>query len=157
MKSIVFVCHGNICRSPMAEVIFRDMLEKQGLTDRFTVDSAAVSSEELGNPVYPPAQRELARHGLPRSDHRAWKLSRADYDRYDCFVGMDMDNVRRMRHIFGGDDQGKISLLLHYTDRPGDVEDPWYTLRFDHVFDEITRGCQALLAELMREEGTSSR
>ena len=157
MKSIVFVCHGNICRSPMAEVIFRNMLEKQGLTDRFTVDSAAVSSEELGNPVYSPAQRELARHGLPRSDHRAWKLSRADYDRYDCFVGMDMDNVRRMRYIFGGDDQGKISLLLHYTDRPGDVEDPWYTLRFDHVFDEITRGCQSLLAELLREEGTPLR
>ena len=137
----------------MAETIFRELLDRYGLTGHFTADSAAVSSEERGNPVYPAAQRELVRRGLPRSSHRAWQLSRADYDRYDCFVGMDRDNVRRMQRIFGGDAQGKISLLLEHTERPGDVEDPWYTQRFDHVFDEITRGCEALLAELTRAEG----
>ena len=141
MKRIVFVCHGNICRSLMAEAIFRDLLEKQHLTDRFAVDSAAVSDEELGNPVYPAAQTELARRGLPRSRHTAWQLSRGDYDRYDFFIGMDMDNVYRMQRIFGGDRKHKIGLLLAYTDHPAEVEDPWYTGRFDHVFDEILRGC----------------
>ena len=152
MTKILFVCLGNICRSPMAEMILRDMVRRRGLEAEFVIASAATSTEEIGNPVYPPARRMLASHGIDCGGKRAVQLCRADYDRYDCFVGMDMDNVRRMRHIFGGDDQGKISLLLHYTDRPGDVEDPWYTLRFDHVFDEITRGCQALLAELLREE-----
>ncbi|MGN0778768.1 MAG: low molecular weight protein-tyrosine-phosphatase [Aristaeellaceae bacterium] len=152
MKKVLFVCHGNICRSPMAEVIFRELLVRRGLTDRFTVDSAAVSSEELGNPVYPSAQQELTRRGLPASDHRAWQLSRADYDRYDYFVAMDMDNAYRMLRIFGGDEQCKISLLLGHTNRPGDVEDPWFTFRFDYVFDEITRGCEALLTDLLKDE-----
>ena len=148
MKKILFVCHGNICRSPMAEAIFRDMLDKQGLSDQFLVDSAAVSSEELGHPVYPAAQTELRRRGLPASTHRAWQLSRGDYDRYDFFIGMDTDNVYRMQRIFGGDRDKKIGLLLAFTDRPREVEDPWYTGRFGFVFDEITEGCAALLAQL---------
>ena len=148
MKKILFVCHGNICRSPMAEAIFRDMLDKQGLSDQFLVDSAAVSSEELGHPVYPAAQTELRRRGLPASAHRAWQLSRGDYDRYDFFIGMDTDNVYRMQRIFGGDRDKKIGLLLAFTDRPREVEDPWYTGRFGFVFDEITEGCAALLAQL---------
>ena len=152
MKRIVFVCHGNICRSPMAESIFRDMLEKQHLDARYAVDSAAVSAEELGNPVYPAAQTELARHGLPRSAHRAWQLAREDYDRYDFFIGMDMDNVYRMQRIFGGDRQKKIGLLLAYPDTPREVEDPWYTGRFSHVYDEIERGCRALLDALLADE-----
>ena len=152
MISILFVCHGNICRSPMAEAVFRDLLEKRGLTARFAVDSAAVSAEELGNPVYPEAQAELARRGLPRSDHRAWQLKREDYDRYDCFLCMDRDNVRRMQRIFGGDPQGKIRLLLACTGHPREVEDPWYTGRFDLVFEEIREGCRALLDELVRAE-----
>lgn len=151
MKKIVFVCHGNICRSPMAEAIFRDMLEKRGVTDCFEVDSAAVSAEELGNPVYPAAQTELARRGLPRSGHRAWQLTKADYDRYDFFIGMDMDNVYRMQRIFGGDKKKKIGLLLAFTASPAEVEDPWYTGRFPYVFDEIQRGCEALLDELLQE------
>ena len=132
----------------MAESIFRDMLDKQGLSDQFLVDSAAVSSEELGHPVYPAAQTELRRRGLPASTHRAWQLSRGDYDRYDFFIGMDTDNVYRMQRIFGGDRDKKIGLLLAFTDRPREVEDPWYTGRFGFVFDEITEGCAALLAQL---------
>ncbi len=157
MKRIVFVCHGNICRSPMAESIFRDLLEKQGLSDRFSVDSAAVSAEELGNTVYPAAQTELVRRGLPRSAHTAWQLSSGDYDRYDFFVGMDMDNIHRMQRIFGGDRKKKIGLLLAYTDRPREVEDPWFTGRFSYVFDEIEEGCQAFLDELVRDEERAQR
>ncbi len=157
MTRIVFVCHGNICRSPMAEAIFRDLLEKRGLTNRFSVDSAAVSAEELGNPVYPAAQSELARRGLPRSAHTAWQLSPGDYDRFDFFVGMDMDNVYRMQRIFGGDKKKKIGLLLAYTDRPREVEDPWFTGRFAYVFDEIEEGCKAFLEELVRDGEKAQR
>lgn len=152
MKRIVFVCHGNICRSPIAEAVFRDLLKKQGLSERYCVDSAAVSDEELGNPVYPAAQTELERRGLPRSTHIAWQLSKEDYDRFDFFIGMDMDNIYRMQRIFGGDRNHKIGLLLAYTDHPREVEDPWFSGRFVQVFDEIAEGCQALLDELIRDE-----
>ena len=152
MKKVLFVCHGNICRSPMAEAIFRHMLEERGLGERFAVDSAAVSAEEIGNPVYPEANRTLVAHGLPASNHHAWQLTRADYDRYDFFIGMDQENIYRMRQIFGGDSQRKVGLLLAYTEHPREVEDPWYTGRFDRVFDLITQGCQALLEALLADE-----
>ena len=152
MKSILFICHGNICRSPMAEAVFRHMLEERGLGERFAVDSAAVSAEEIGNPVYPEANRTLVAHGLPASNHHAWQLTRADYDRYDFFIGMDQENIYRMRQIFGGDSQHKVGLLLAYTEHPREVEDPWYTGRFDRVFDLITQGCQALLEALLADE-----
>lgn len=152
MKSILFICHGNICRSPMAEAVFRHMLEERGLGERFAVDSAAVSAEEIGNPVYPEANRTLVAHGLPASNHHAWQLTRADYDRYDFFIGMDQENIYRMRQIFGGDSQRKVGLLLAYTEHPREVEDPWYTGRFDRVFDLITQGCQALLEALLADE-----
>ena len=148
MKKILFVCHGNICRSPMAEAIFRDMLDKQGLSDRFLVNSAAVSDEELGRPVYPAAQTELRRRGLPESAHRAWQLRREDYDRYDYLVGMDSANLRNMRRICGGDPQEKLHLLMDFTDRPGDVADPWYTGDFDATWRDVDAGCRALLAAL---------
>lgn len=152
MKKVLFVCHGNICRSPMAEAVFRHMLEERGLGERFAVDSAAVSAEEIGNPVYPEANRTLVAHGLPASNHHAWQLTRADYDRYDFFIGMDQENIYRMRQIFGGDSQRKVGLLLAYTEHPREVEDPWYTGRFDRVFDLITQGCQALLEALLTDE-----
>ena len=152
MKKVLFVCHGNICRSPMAEAVFRHMLEERGLGERFAVDSAAVSAEEIGNPVYPEANRTLVAHGLPASNHHAWQLTRADYDRYDFFIGMDQENIYRMRQIFGGDSQRKVGLLLAYTEHPREVEDPWYTGRFDRVFDLITQGCQALLETLLADE-----
>lgn len=152
MKNILFICHGNICRSPMAEAVFRHMLEERGLGERFAVDSAAVSAEEIGNPVYPEANRTLVAHGLPASNHHAWQLTRADYDRYDFFIGMDQENIYRMRQIFGGDSQRKVGLLLAYTEHPREVEDPWYTGRFDRVFDLITQGCQALLEALLADE-----
>ena len=152
MIRILFVCHGNICRSPMAEAVFRHMLEERGLGERFAVDSAAVSAEEIGNPVYPEANRTLVAHGLPASNHHAWQLTRADYDRYDFFIGMDQENIYRMRQIFGGDSQRKVGLLLAYTEHPQEVEDPWYTGRFDRVFDLITQGCQALLEALLADE-----
>ena len=152
MKKVLFVCHGNICRSPMAEAVFRHMLEERGLGERFAADSAAVSAEEIGNPVYPEANRTLVAHGLPASNHHAWQLTRADYDRYDFFIGMDQENIYRMRQIFGGDSQRKVGLLLAYTEHPREVEDPWYTGRFDRVFDLITQGCQALLEALLADE-----
>ena len=147
MKKIMFVCHGNICRSPMAEIIFRDMVERRGIFDRFSVASSATSSEEIwngvGNPVYPPAREELRKHGLSAGDKRAVQLKKSDYRTYDLFVGMDGNNLRNMLRIFGSDPEGKVRKLL-----AADVQDPWYTGNFDVVFCEIYAGCEALLVEL---------
>ena len=148
---ILFVCHGNICRSPMAEYIMKDLVRKAGLEDRFQIDSAATSTEEIlngvGNPVYPPARRELARHGISCGGKRAVLLQKPDYDRYDLIIGMDHKNLRNMRRILGGDPAGKIKLLLDYTDRPGDITDPWYTGNFEKTWDDILRGCKRLFQE----------
>ena len=146
---IMFVCHGNICRSPMAEFILRDMLQKAGLAGRVTVNSSATSTEEIwngvGNPVYPPAKRELARHGLSCEGKRAVQLTRDDYDTYDLFIGMDSANIRNMHRILGGDPEGKIRKLMSYTKRGGDVADPWYTGSFDVTYHDIEEGCRELL------------
>lgn len=149
---IMFVCHGNICRSPMAEIVMRDLLEKKGLFDRVQVASSATSTEEIrngvGNPVYPPARRELARHGLSAEGKRAVQLRREDYDKYDLFVGMDSANIRNMHRMLGGDPAGKIHKLLEYAGRDADVADPWYTGEFDRTYADVLEGCAALLNAL---------
>ena len=145
----MFVCHGNICRSPMAEFIFKDLAEKQGIADRFVVSSSATSTEEIwngiGNPVYPSAKAELAKHGLSCNGKRAVRLEKNDYDKYDLFVGMDSANIRNMLRIFGSDPDGKVRKLMDYTDRGDDVADPWYSDRFDVAYQDILEGCTALL------------
>ena len=157
MKRILFVCHGNICRSPMAESVFAAKIRERKLEWAYSVDSAAVSSEEIGNPVHAGTQRELTRHGLPGSAHRARRLRAEDYAQYDLFIGMDRDNLRRMERIFGDDAQHKIALLMAYTGEPREVEDPWYTDRYDVVYDEIEAGCEALLNELEQERKTEGK
>lgn len=145
---ILFVCLGNICRSPMAEFVMKDLVKKAGLEERFLIASAATSAEELGNPVYPPAQRKLAEHGLSCKGKTARQMNAADYERYDLLVGMDASNLRNMQRICGGDPQRKISLLLDYTARPGSVADPWYTGDFEATWRDVSEGCAALLEQL---------
>ncbi len=151
MTKLLFICHGNICRSPMAAFVMRDLVAKAGLADRFAIASAATSREEIGNPVYPPARRELARHGVACGPHAARQLTGRDYDDYDLLIGMDRANLRDMRRICGGDPAGKLSLLLDWTDRPGDVADPWYTGDFAATWRDVAEGCQALLDALTTE------
>ena len=153
---IMFVCHGNICRSPMAEFIFKDIAKKQGAAERFSVASSATSTEEIwngiGNPVYPPAKAELERHGLSCGGKRAVQLQKSDYDKYDLFIGMDSANIRNMLRIFGGDPAGKVHKLMDYTTRGGDVADPWYSERFDAAYRDIYEGCTALLDAILKQD-----
>ena len=151
MIKILFVCHGNICRSPMAEFILKDLAEKEGLSAQLQVGSAAVSSEELGHPVYPPARRKLAEHGTSCAGKTARQLQREDYARWDLLLGMDRSNLRGMRRICGGDPDGKIRLLMDYTHRPGEVADPWYTGDFEAAWRDISEGCAGLLRALFQK------
>ena len=153
MKNILFVCHGNICRSPMAEFVMKDLVEKAGLAAQFHIESAATSREEFGNPVYPPARRKLAEHGIACSGHAARQLTKSDYKEYELLIGMDQANLRNMRRICGGDPDGKIHLLLDYTDHPRDVADPWYTDDFEATWQDVLAGCQGLLKELLQKRG----
>ena len=148
MRKIVFVCHGNICRSPMAEFIMKDLVKKAGLEGQFAIESAATSTEEIGNPVYPPARRKLAEHGISCAGKTARQLVRADYGRYDLLIGMDQANLRNMHRICGGDSSGKLRLLMDFTGRPGGVADPWYTDDFDTTWRDVLEGCQGLLKAL---------
>ena len=149
MTRVLFVCHGNICRSPMAEFVMKDMVHRRGLDDRFEIASAATSREEIGNAVYPPARRKLAEHGISCGGHHARQMTREDYDRYDYIIGMDMANLRNICRITGGDLEHKVSLLLDHTARAGqEVADPWYTGDFDETWDDVTEGCEQLLAEI---------
>ena len=149
MHRVLFVCHRNICRSPMAEFVMKDLVRKAGLEDDFSIASAATSTEEIGNPVYPPARRKLAEHGIGCAGKTARQLRREDYDRYDLLIGMDGANLRNMRRICGGDPVGKLSLLLDWTGRPGDVADPWYTGDFEATWQDVNEGCLALLNHLV--------
>lgn len=145
MIKILFVCHGNICRSPMAEFVMNDLLQRAGLSGCAQVASAAVSAEELGNPVYPPARRKLAEHGIRCDGKTARLLQAADYQTYDLLIGMDRRNLEAMRRICGSDPDHKLCLLLDFTAQPRDVADPWYTRDFEQTWLDITAGCTALL------------
>ena len=148
MIKVLFVCHGNICRSPMAECVMKNMVKERGISAEFYIDSAATSREEIGNPIYPPAVRKLKAEGIPLTDHRAIQMTKADYDKYDLLLAADSANVRNMTRIAGGDPEGKIRRLLDYTSRPRDIADPWYTGNFDVTYDDIVEGCEALLKAL---------
>ena len=148
LHRILFVCHGNICRSPMAEFVMKHLVEQAGVADHFEIASAATSTEEIGNSVYPPARRKLAEHGISCAGKTARQMTRADYQRYDLLIGMDAWNIRNMRTISGGDPDGKIIMLMDLTSRPGDVADPWYTGDFEATWRDVLEGCQALLESL---------
>ena len=151
MTRILFVCHGNICRSPMAEFVMKDLVEKAGLETEFLIESAATSTEEIGNPVYPPARRKLAEHGISCAGKTSRQLIRADYGQYDLLIGMDRANIRNMNRICGGDPEGKLHLLMEYTDHPGDVADPWYTDDFEITWRDVLAGCKGLLQAVKEE------
>ncbi len=151
MTRILFICHGNICRSPMAEFVMKDLVKKAGLESRFQIESAATSTEETGNPVYPPARNKLAEHGIDCTGKTARQLTNGDYDRYDLLIGMDQENLRNMHRICGGDFDGKIHLLMDFTDRPGDVADPWYTGDFETTWRDVLEGCKGLLRAVGEE------
>lgn len=154
MKRIMFVCHGNICRSPMAEFIFKDMIKRRGADNNFFVSSSATSTEEIwngvGNPVYPPAKEILARNKIDCSGKRAVQLKKSDYGKYDLFVGMDSMNIRNMYRILGKDSEGKICKLMDFTERGGDVADPWYSRNFETAYRDIYDGCEGLLRSITK-------
>ncbi len=148
MIKIMFVCHGNICRSPIAEFVFKDMTRSLDIH----TESMAVSREEIGNGIYPPAAAVLKSHSVPYSDHRARQITRRDYEEFDYVIVMENYNIPRLMRIIGEDDQNKVCRLLDFTDNPKDIEDPWYSGNFEKVFSEISYGCKALL-EHLKENG----
>ena len=152
MIKVLFVCHGNICRSTMAQYVFQDMVNKRGLSDQFYIDSAATSTEEIGNGVHYGTRNKLREVGIPCGDHRARQMSRKDYDRFDYIIGMDGWNRRNMLRILKGDPEGKVSLLLDFSDSARDIADPWYTGNFDETYDDVLEGCQAFLRHVMESQ-----
>lgn len=146
MRNILFVCHGNICRSPMAEFVFKALVKAHGFEDEFHVESAAVTDEEIGNGIYPPAKRCLRQHGVEFDETKtARKVVPEDYGRFDLIICMDRSNLRLMRHIIPEDPEGKIQLLMTYTGISRDVADPWYTGDFETTFQDVLAGCEAIL------------
>ena len=154
MTKILFICHGNICRSTMAQFVFQHLVNEQHLTDQFHIDSRATSTEEIwngvGNPVYPPTKAELARHGISCDGKRARQVTRADYAEYDYLIGMDSANIRNMLRIFGGDPDGKVAKLLSYAGSERDISDPWYTGDFGTTYNDVLEGCTAFLRYLQQ-------
>lgn len=151
MIRIMFVCHGNICRSPMAEFIMKKLVSDAGYSNRIHIASSATSTEEIGNCVYPPARAELAAHGIGCCGKTAVQLKKSDYGKYDYFIGMDTANIRNMNRIFGGDSDGKIYKLLTFAGRGDDVSDPWYNRDFGTAYRDIEEGCRDLFTELFGE------
>ena len=152
MTKNLFVCHGNICRSPMAEFIMKKLVRERGLERGFVIASASTSREELGNPVYPPARQILAQHGIGCSGKTAVQMTKADYDKYDFILAMDNMNLRNIMRIIRSDPQGKVSLLLDFAPDPRPVADPWYTGDFETAYRDIEEGCMAFLNQIRAEE-----
>lgn len=148
MKKILFICHGNICRSPMAEFVMKDIVRNAGLEHEFEIASAATSREEIGNPVYPPTKRILKEHGISCDGKTSRQITINDYNYYDYIVAMDQNNLRNLKKIIGDDPQNKVSLLMDYTNRPADVADPWYTGDFNTTWNDVVEGCMGLLSSL---------
>ena len=148
MIKILFICHGNICRSPMGEFILKDMVEKRGIGHKFYIESAATSTEEIGNPVYPPARHKLKEHGIDCTGKTARQITKADYKKFDFIFCADSYNIKNTLRIFGGDPENKVCRLLDLTDRPRDIADPWYTGNFDITWNDIVEGCEAFLDKI---------
>ena len=148
MIKILFICHGNICRSPMAEFVMKDLVKKAGLEEEFYIESAATSTEKLGNPVHHGTRNILRQHGISCEGKYARQMTRSDYKEFDMLIAMDQWNLRNMERFTGGDPDGKVSLLMDYTDHPGEVADPWYSGNFQETWDDIREGCSCLLEEL---------
>lgn len=151
MYKVLFVCLGNICRSPMAEFVMKDLVKKANVSQQFEIASAATSREELGNPVYPPARQELAKHGIGCFGKTARQITKEDYEYYDYIVAMDYSNVRNLERMLGPDTEHKISMLLDYTNHPGQVADPWYTGDFGATWNDVLEGCQGLLKQILEK------
>lgn len=145
MIKIMFVCHGNICRSPMAEFVLRDMAKKKGIVEEFIISSSATSCEELGNPVYPPVRSLLKEKGIDTLGKYSVQLKKSDYEKYDVFIGMDDANIRNMLRIFEKDPECKIKKMMDFTSRGGDVADPWYTRDFNQTYCDIACACNGII------------
>ena len=152
MIKVLFICHGNICRSPMAEFIFKYLVEQRGLSSEFYIASAATSTEEIGSRVHHGTAAILDRLGIDYSEKRARQMTKRDYQDYDMLIGMDDWNIRNMSRIAGGDSEGKLHLLMDFTDRPGEVADPWYTRNFEVTYRDVMDGCEGLL-DYLEEQG----
>ncbi len=151
MIKILFVCHGNICRSPMAEFVMKKLISDRDLSDNFEIASAATSTEEIGNPVYLPAKKKLAERGISANGKTARQMTNKDYGYYDYIIAMDRFNLRNMSRFVGDDTDKKVSLLMDFTSRPGEVADPWYTGNFDQTYCDVYDGCSALLEQIISQ------
>lgn len=151
MLRVVFVCLGNICRSPMAECIMSNLINNMGLKGKIEVESRATSNEEEGNPIYPPAKSVLRKNSIPVLPHTATRLERADANRYDYFLGMEDRNVRAIRHIIGEENSGRVYRLLDFSDNPRDIADPWWTGDFEKAYADIYEGCVTFLNAMLPE------
>ena len=153
MIKVLFICHGNICRSTMAEMVFKDMIRRRGLESDFYINSAATSREEIGNGVHYGTRKKLAEAGIPCEDHRAVQVTKKDYEKYDYLIVMDSNNVRNLMRIIGSDPEHKVYKLLDFTDRAGaSIADPWYTGNFDETYDDVMEGCEALFLHIVEHD-----
>ena len=149
MIKILFVCHGNICRSPMAEFIMKDLVRSKNLEDKFLISSAATTNDEIGSDMYPNAKKELQLHSIPFEKRRARRITRDDYSAWDYIIAMDQENLQHLRHIMLGDSEGKIKLLMSFAGEDREVSDPWYTRDFSEAFSDIYKGCKCLLKQIL--------